>query len=367
MGFDKQYFAAESGLTYDKASHCFWGTVSRYPIFVQRIPRSDNFTIRLNAKQFSEENLKPVMQQWQSDHLGVHGLYFKDRTLICNVSKAAKEPEKKLLSLLADLTAFAAEHKLIPCCMCCGKESGFSHMLLDHSGVALCEPCVPHVEKQLADAAEKQKQKKPHYFGIVFSIVLCSVLTVLLCSIILRYSTMTVLTGAAAIFASIVLMRKLGKKLTLPSVIVCCICIMLSLTAAALLDTADTVTDLHVSHVEDMQDYCTTYEQYYDTFVQLTDADKSNPAFQPEDGMEAVTENYESFSLMLQCQTVPDTLRHLPELMRLPQYAGSNIRKNLIRSIIVGLLSVLLTAAVIVPRMLREDAGVHTLRKLEKE
>lgn len=367
MGIQPKELCGLTGLQYDQKARTFWGTLQGYPLFLTVIPRRDLFLYRLIVKTpdgFDEQNMKETLEKWRLEHPGISDLVFRDRALSAVVSITKKDAAASAAGNAAALTALAAELHLRPCCMACGREQNFQLYLLDGGGVTLCPQCKPFLEEKIEHAESEHSKIPPKRAGILIGALAGAVLTFLLTWFVLQYSSMALLTGYACSILCIFAAKKLGKKMTLPAIILCSVLCVLAGSAGTVLHQAGEIAAVHQAQAEDTEKIRDNSQQIIKQFEALTpeQQEAAKAEFGDKLDMETYRGNIQAAELILGNQTTESCLRNLPVLLKQPLY--QNYRRRLIQHILGFLAAVLCGTLLTAPKMLAVDSGKHTLREL---
>lgn len=362
MALNPTEFCGLTGLQYDKSARTFWGSLQGYPVFLTIVPRRDTVIFRTIAKTTSEDAAAVLNSQasaWCSEHAGVTGLAHKERCLSAAVSLTPKETAENLSAVTAALVSFAAAQGLIPCCMSCGTESGYRPYLLDAGGVTVCDACKPYVEQKIREAAEDAAAVKPNTIGLVIGAVLAAAAVFFLTYVVLKLSYLSMLTGYAGVLLGLFLMRKLGRKLTVPAVAACAVLCLIAGICAPMLHFAGTIAEFNTENSAQAQQVVDAYDQL-EAIVQ----DASEETELPDDL--ADTTQYKDMrdraQMILSHTDTMHCLKDMPQLLKTETYSA--LKPELIKCLLFTVISVLACILISAPSMLKADQGKHTLREL---
>ena len=370
MGFDTNTFCRLTGLQYDSKEKTFWGSMQGgYPVFVQIVPRRDTISLRLVAKLpagKTEADAAAVLEPWRMAHAGVAVLVYRDRGLSAIVSLAKDETESRAASVTAELVALAADLGMIPCCMVCGTERGFSQFLLDGTGVTVCDECRPHVESQMQADTEKHAEQKPNRTGLIAGAIAGAVLVFLLTFAVLKLSYLSILTGYAGLVAGLLLMKKLGKKLTRPAVILCAVLCLTAGSCAAVLHLSSRMAEANRENAVQAETIRASAQELLNMMDGM--APDELAALTADLGADfdrdAVEESLTYTGLVIDNQTTGACLLAFPKFMQ-HEVFRSGLLPELAKCLLCLLASVLLGVFVTAPKLLRAESGVHQLKALE--
>lgn len=362
MALHSKQFCELTGLQHDKAANTFYGTLQGYPVYLLFLPRKNTVIFRLSAKTPADDNapaLQPLANEWCTTHSGVSAISFKNRCLSAAVSLTPKNTEENLSAVTAALVAFAASQSLIPCCMSCGAESGYRMYLLDDSGVTVCDPCKPYVEQNIQQAADDAAAVRANPVGHIIGAVIGAAVVFFLTFIVLKASYLSVLTSFAGVLLGLYLMRKFGKKLTVPALVFCTVLCLIAGFAAPVLHFSEVIADFNTENAAQAQQVCDAYQSLEELIVSIP-ADEPLPEELGDIGK--YKEMNEQARCILNHTDSQSCLKDMPELLKMDTY--SDLKPELIKCLIITLISILACIVLFSVPMLKADQGVHTLREL---
>ncbi len=369
MGFDTGAFCRLTGLQYDSKEKTFWGTMQGgYPVFVQIIPRRDTMSLRIVAKLpagKTEADLAFALEEWRMAHPGAAVLVYRERGLSAIVSQAKDETESRAASVTAELVALAADLGLIPCCMVCGTEDGFSQYLLDGTGVTVCDACKPHVESQMQADTEKHAEEKPNKSGLILGAAAGAVLVFLLTFAVLKLSYLSILTGYAGLVAGLLLMKKLGKKLTRPAVILCAVLCLIAGCGASVLHLSGRMAEANRENAAQAETIRASAQELLDAMDSMAPDELAALNEQLGEGFDrsAVEESLQYTRLVIDNQTTGKCFLAFPQFMKYEMFR-SGLLPELAKCVLCLLASVLIGVLLTAPKLLRADSGEHQLKAL---
>lgn len=367
MGLHVDRFCEQTGLAYDKKSHTFWGKMHGYPVFLQNIPRRNSIAFRLIADMPAERidnAFKERLEQYRMKHPGLAVLRYHDRCLNGVFSLAAKDTDNEAASAAACLTALAADEKMTPSCMSCGKPSEWSPYLLDGDGVTVCPYCRALLEQRIREAQEKKEKEPYSHAGIVLGAALGAVILFLVTFFVLKLSTLSVLLSYAGVALSFFLMVRFGKKLTVPAVVLGAALCLLAGVSASVLHYAENVAQNNRDNQKAAQQLADEADELLTAFEDLTEEEKEYVLADENSPLDVAffREQKKTGTTILENQTLSDCLMHLPAILRLKVYQSD--RTSLFRELVMTLITVLISTFITAPRMLAVSSGKHTLQEL---
>lgn len=367
MAFHDKQFCELTQLQYDAASKTFWGELYSFPVFLQLIPRRNAMLFRLIADApFSEDPAvrKEKLEQWQMAHSGISALNYKERCLSCVMSLASKDSEKAAANLLSALTALAADLQWKGCCMACGSPYGYKPYLLDGGGVTVCAGCKEHLEQKMQESLNDHAMIKPNIPGVVLGAVLGAAALFLLTFFVLKLSFLSFLTSYAGVFLTLYLIKKCGRKLTKPAVVFgTALCLGVGL-AAPVLDYAGIITDFNKENCVAAMEQIENIDRLRSLSESMSDAEWA--AAQDAAGKHftkaQMDDMYEQAHMILSHQSFITTLQDMPEILQMDVY--SEVKVELIKCFLIIGIAIIGSAVIVATPMLKESAGIHSLREL---
>ena len=370
MGFDYSAFCGLTGLHHNKKEKtCFGIMQGGYPVFVQPVSRRDVMQFRLIAKlpfDKTPEQTAAALEQWRMAHSGVSGLIHRDRTLSAVVSLSGKETARAAASVTAELVGLAADLGLIPCCMACGTEQDFSQYLLDGAGVTICLACKLNLESAMQTDTEMRAKQKPRTAGLAIGALAGAAVVFLLTFFVLRQGNLSILTGFAGLAVGLLLMKKLGKKMTVPAVLSCMLLCLIAGCGASVLHLSSAVAE---SNRENYVQASQVKAAAQDVIAMMDDMDAEELEQAKEvfgDSFYAEAQgNLKSASLVLDNQTTAACLRAFPQFLQDDLFRDE--LTDALRSYLLCIfLSIGIGTAVTAPKLLHADSGVHRLTELRQ-
>ena len=360
MGFHKNEFAARTALTYDKASSTFCGTKDGFAVFVRYQARQGVLIFVLYGKAEEGADFNAQLEQWRYGRQGISALNYGKNCLSCMVSIPAKNADTETVGSFEALIELAHTLGLTPCCMACGTEYGFVPYLLDDTGVSLCPACRAATEERIGAVREEKQAERSSPAGIGLSVFIGAAMVAGLTYLVLRMGYVTYLVGYAGVLTMFLLMRKFGKKITLPAAAAGTVICLLFAAATPVFSFAQDIAAFNRENAGEAQKYCDSYEE----IDRLSDEEKQ--ALSELDGVQLdfprMKAQYETCQLMLSHQDTASCFRDMSTLLNRETY--SSAKSELIKSILWGVVSILIGAILTAPRLLHESSGKHELREI---
>lgn len=361
MGFHITHFSENTGLSYDKKAQCFWGTMSGYPVFVEYLSRRGSLVFRLYGKLSTDENIAPPLEQWRISQQGVSGLTYRNRCLSCVIAIASRDADLNAINHVDSLVHLANMLSLVPCCMSCGTEYGYNSYMLDDTGVCLCDACRARTLERVGEVAEEHAQVRVNPLGTVLGLLIGCVVLIALTYIVLRLGYVSYLTGYVGALIAFVLMKKLGRKLTLPIAVIGVIVTMAAAAFTPILCFAKDFADFNQEQYSDALKYVTSYESVREELESLSEQDMAELAAEGTViDLPRMKAQYEECQFIMSHRETGDCLRDFFTMLKMDTY--SDVKGEVIKCILWGVISILIGSALTLPRLLKESAGKHELR-----
>lgn len=356
MGFHGKEFAAKTALTYDGQAAAFCGTRDGYPVFVQHRSRQGVMIFALYGKTEETRDLSAQLEQWRYGRSGISALNYAKNCLSCMVAIPAKNADAETVSNFEVLIALAHSLELVPCCMACGNTHEYAPYLLDGTGVSLCPACRASTEQRMAEVREEKQAERCSLPGTVLSVVIGAALVAGLTYLVLRFGYLSFLVGYAGVLVMFLLMKKLGKKVTLPAAIAGTAVCLLAAFFTPVFSFAQDFASFNRGRAENAKGYCALYEEL-DSY---SEEEKQEMDVQLD--YEKMKKQYESCQTVLSHQDTVSCIRDMPALLKSETY--SSAKPELMKCLLGGVLSILIGAALTVPKLLHESGGKHELREI---
>ena len=377
MGFHTNSFAEHSGLQYDKRSQNFWGTKNSFPIFVRYVPNRGSLVFILYGKlaasqqdgtgaENSEESIRNItrqLEEWQISQTGISGLHFRGTAVSCVIALSSRDTELNAINQVESLVHLAHTLGLVPCCMSCGAEFGYEPYILDETGVSLCPSCYAQSLGKISQVQEEHEQVRINRFGAAAGLLLGCALLFVLTYAVLRAGYVSYLTGYVGALVALLLMKKFGRRLTLPMAVIAVIVTMLFAVATPIVSFGKDLADFNVSQQVTAQKYVTSYEELSGKIDTMSDELKEMLSENMDIDLGKMKEQYEKCKIILSHQTTGSCIRDMAQLVKIDIY--SSVKGELIKCILWGVISILIGSALTIPKLLQESSGKHTLRRPE--
>lgn len=364
MSFHAQYFISETGLQFDSASKTFYGQLHGYPVFVHDLTSKNQIIVRITAKQREERDISGILQEWRMQHAGINHLQYANRMLTCVFSVSGKTADQVAVEHTGALTALAADLGLLPCCAGCGTELGYSQYLLDGSGVTLCPGCVTYTEGNMQKDTAEHEAVPVNHLGAILGAVIGGLAVFGLTYVVLEMNTLSFLTAYAGMLLGLFLIKKLGKKLTVPATALAVVLGLAAVVAAPILSYAGDFAKFNREQEANAQAFMDSYDELAVAMSEMSEDEIAFMEAQYGESLDlsSMRPRYEACKLMIANQTTGDCLKNFKTLLESDTFSG--VKPELIKCIVWGILSVILGTAITAPAMIRLGQGKHTLREL---
>ena len=363
MSFQPEQTAEQTGLYLDRSKRTLWGSLHGFPVFLQWTRRSGSLRFTLIANAPDQTDPSAYLIEWQRAHSGISALHYADRTLSCIIALPVRGQTEAVTRSAAELTALAADLHMIPCCMSCGSPTGFSPYLLDRSGVTLCPDCKLILENQIEQAAQNAQKKPVSIPGTALAALLTGVLVLALTWIAATLGALSWLCAYIGMTAGWLMLRKFGKKSTLPGIAAVTVCALAGLLCGTVLASAQQYAAYNARNAEQAAEYIENYEAYAEAAADPANLEAlSADGTDPIADLEQMRPMYEGCKVITEHTTFSACLRDFPTVIRSRYFTEA--RGELSRTLLFGLIAVIAAAATGTPVMLAEARGQHTLEAL---
>ena len=372
MALHPQKFAEMNSLQYDRAANMAWGLLNGYSVFLKIVPRRDSVIFRLAGKLPETEDPARLSQEimaWSSSHTGISGLIYQpqQRCLAAAVSLTPRDTETNLASCMNAIVAFAAEHQFRPCCMFCGAEYGFREYVLDGDGLTACDSCRPQLLNRMQDIRQEQADLPLNIPGMLIGAVIGAALVFVLTYFVLNLQYLSVLTGYAGLLVGMLTIKKLGRKLTVPGVLICAVLCIAAGCIACVLHTAGLMAEYNQENEALATEICVNYLDLKDELDKFSDDElETLKQYYEESGskldLDEIEARYQQALVIRKNQTRKDCLNHFRELLDFDLF--SELRPEFIKCIVFVILSIVAGSAATAPKLLRDSLGLHAMREL---
>lgn len=352
---------AQTGLRYDSAAKAFFGSLGRFPAVLRQLPRQNAVLLQIAGTIPDAAQVNEQLRAWQEENPCVLSAEYRNRRIGCAFIIPKKQPDETVCGLASAVTMLAADLGMRPCCMSCGTESAYELYFLDKNGVTVCPECRAELAEKLAAEQEKHAQEKPKYAGIVLGALLGALLVFGMTWFVMRQSRISVLTAYAGMVLGFLLMKKLGKKVTLPAALFCAVLCLLGSFSGIWLHSAqslaaknrDMISLLDVMHDDpDFQPFELTGGAKRAHDMLFGDMESLKLASEITDG---------HIRMFYENPSAGKCLLHLPALCRIPIYRAEG--REILMDMLFGFLSVAAGTAMSIYPILRGRKTAYLLRK----
>ncbi|MBR5373003.1 MAG: hypothetical protein IK130_12415 [Oscillospiraceae bacterium] len=361
MAFNNQKFAAATGLIFNKANAVFYGTLDSYPVYCKYITgRTTSMIVRLHAKTEDALDFSQYLESWRQKQEGVTQIAFKEREMIVMLQIPARDTVNKLANNVFAIVNMARQSGLQACCMSCGRVDSWSHFVLDGDGCTLCESCRMSTQESMEEVARTKSAEPVNYAGTLLGIVLGAAVLFGVTFLVLKAGYVTYLTGLLGAFLTLVFMKKFGHRISYATA---AIGVLVCLVVAVATPAFEFASEIANHCQENKQEA----EKYVSSYTELQNL-RSDPEVTADELTTLNTllnqhkSDYDAAKMIVDHQTTWECLKDMSTLLDVSTF--SSVRGELIKCILWGVLSIIIGMAVIVPGMLRESYGKHSLVRL---
>ena len=338
MVFRIEEFSANTGLHYDKKAKTFWGTAKDYPVFLHYERRRSSLILSLTGKFPGDAAPPELTQQFEElkkrDPL-ILSIGRQERRLIAQLLIPAQNPAQALAETLSRIADFARQQQMLPCCAVCGRTENYAPYLVHTDGYPICGHCKGNVEANLEAENQRRDQRKGRLPGLILGAVIGAALVFGTTWMAAGHNRLSILTAVGGVMLGMLLMHRLGKKVTVPAAALCCVLCLIASVSALFLHSANEIAKVN--------------RKNYDFAAKVLEITETEPGEQ------------DVFRTITAHQTAGACLRDLPELLENEMYAP--VKRDLKDGLFWGFLSVLGGTAFCAYPYLSESRRRFALRK----
>ena len=360
--FNASQFAAQTSLTYSAVETMFQGTYAGYPVFVKYVPQQKYLLFSLFGKPSNFDiDLARWYETWQIEHVGISSIQYQDNCLRARINLSKDNPTFDAVSLFAQLAESAAQHRLIPCCTSCGAETGFQSYSYNGTGLCLCPICAEKIEATATQRQDYLSSQSANPLGILLGAAAGALALFLMTYFLYQLGYLAYVSGALGVFIAVICVKKFSGTLSLGGIIIsvalCLIVAIFTPYFCIAQDLAEGFTEEAAEMEEDAEGYETMR-----TWVAEYTPSEFNELFEGEITYEDMEESLEFYDIVNAHCTTKECLSDFSELLSLDE--EHSLRHELIKEILWGVLSVIVSACCIIPSHYGEANGKFSFRKM---
>jgi len=363
MGFNYNKFAAATGLMLNRPNSLFYGSILGYPVYCKYITgRSTAMTVRVHAKTEDPIDFSGYLESWRQTQTGIVQISFNNHEMTAMLSIPAKNTNDVLSQQVYAIVNLLQQSGLRPCCMSCGRTDSWSNYLLDGEGCTLCSSCVMTTQENMAQIEAEKTAQPINPMGALIGIIIGAAVLGLMTFFVMKMGYITYLTGFLGAFITMLLIKKLGGRLTYASAIIGAVVCMLVAAATPAFELAGELAKYNQENKKTAQEYCDAYKDLQDTIVNATSEEKEELEKLLGGNTKQYKKRNEEYHVLLSNQTTWECFTNITTLCQYDLY--SEVKGELIKCILWGVLSVIISTACMLPSMLKESYGKHSLTPL---
>lgn len=374
MAFQANKFSEATELRYEQKQSVFWGDYNGFPIALNYNAQRSYFTFVLCAKCPEGADINTALKEWEKGCQGISQSVYERNMLRCIISIAGIHSNDKVIENLNAVTAFARMQGLVPCCSTCGDTAYYApHMVNENLVMLFCDGCVAKIELSFESTRAEEDAQKPKIWGIALGILIGAAVLFVITYILYQMGYMAYISGYAGLLAALFAIKKFAGKLNAPiailAAVVCMAVAYLTPCFAMSQDLAKYVREDFIPGMEADGFDAATLEEY-GTLLEQGLASMSDTELQETfGGTRAELEETritvtESVSLMNDYQTTGAWFRDLWEVADYQIFEDTEIKSELIKNILWGVLSVLIGAILTIPGMVRSAKSRYHIRRM---
>lgn len=371
MGFRVAEFQDRVGLRYDAQSKMFFGRYDNYDVYIQMLDKSQGLLFRLAGRQPADSEMNPNawFTMWETQQSGIAAVSFEKATLQARIQFSKKETEENAAANVAALVAAAHEVGLEPCCMACGDDLRLSApYLVQGVGASLCNACVSDLSNHLEEQRETKSSKRANPIGTVIGIVIAAVFIFGFTFLLWQANFISFMGGYLGLLIGVLCIRKFGGKMSKIGAVLCAvICIATAFFAPAFCMAQD-ISKTFAESVESGEFDADEMQEALDTVtadLAIYDDDELMEIYglSRSEMKQLLEQGKENSWLIGEHTKLMPTLKDLPQILKHDDLAKP--RRELIKDILLTVLSVIVAALMLLPGTVKDDRGDYELRRLD--
>ncbi|MDD5946877.1 MAG: hypothetical protein PUC41_03650 [Oscillospiraceae bacterium] len=374
MGFKPEAFCEATELHYEKSNSLFWGNYNGYPICLEYNSQRSFFTFFLCASVSDSEGFAAMLKEWERSQSGISQCRYERNLLQSVIVIPGRNSQEKALASLDALTALAHEHSMVPCCATCGNTSYYApHMVNESLVLQLCDSCAAKTEESFSQSRAEENAVKINWVGIILGILLGAAALFALTWLLSELGVLHFLSGYIGMVIALFAMKKFGRKVTVPTAILATvICLAVAFITPRFTmakDLAEFVRDDYAADmradgysITELNEYVMTIDQSLET---MTDAEISEIFDCTRASLQKDRNTlYEAMVLMKDYTTTKQCFVHLDDLCEMEIMQDVDVKGELLKEILWGMLSVAVGACLTIPGIIRNGKMRYRIRRM---
>lgn len=374
MAFKPAAFGEATTLQYEKKNSLFWGNYNGYPICLEYHVQRSFFTFSLCASVKDAEGFSTMLKEWERTQNGISQCQYKQNLFQAIIVIPGKDSQEKAIHSLNILTQLAHEYAMIPCCISCGDTNRYApHMIKESQILQLCDPCAAKTEEAFFQNRAAENAIKVNYFGIALGILLGAVALFAITWLLSELGVLHFLSGFLGMTIALLTMKKFGRKVTVPAALLATmVCTAVAVITPRFTMAKDLAAFVREDFTADMSDsgHSITELNEYIMIIDQSLETMSDEDINAQYGctkaslQEDRNTLYEAMVLMKDYTTTKHCFVHLEELCEMEILADADIKAELIKEILWGVLSVIAGACCIIADMIRSGKVRYRIRRM---
>lgn len=374
MGLNIKQFTEATELHYEQKQSVFWGDYNGFPIALSYNAQRNYFVLALCARCPEGADINTALKEWERGCQGISQSVYERNMIRCIISIAGMHGNDKVIQNLTAITSFARMQGMIPCCSNCGDTSYYApHMVNENLVMLFCDPCAARVEQSFAETRSEEDAHKPKAWGVALGILIGAVVLFVITYLLYQMGYMAYISGYAGLLAALFAVKKFAGKLNAPvailAAVVCMAVAYVTPCFAMSQDLAKYIREEYIPGMEadgfdvaSLEDFSKALDEGLATLseAELQETFGSSRA-ELEDTQIIVAE---SISLMTDYQTTGAWFQDLWKVTDYEVFSDTDIKGELIKNILWGVLSVLVGAILTIPGMVRSAKDRYHIRRM---
>lgn len=374
MALKPTAFSEATGLQYAKNNSLFWGSYNNYPICIEYSNKRNFFHFSLCATVNDAEGFATMLKEWERTQNGISQCQYKQNLFQAIIVIPSKDSQEKAIGSLNILTQLAREYGMIPCCISCGDTNHYApHMINESLILQLCDSCAAKTEETFSQNRAAEDAVKVNYFGVALGILLGAVVLFALTWLLSELGEMHFLSGYLGMMVALFAMKKFGRKVTVPAaVLATMVCVAVAVITPRFTMAKDLAEFVREDYTADMRDggHSITELNEYIMIIDQSLETMSDEDINEQYGctraslQEDRNTLYEAMVLMKDYTTTKHCFVHLEELCEMKIWTDADIKGELLKQILWGVLSVIVGACFIIADVIHSSKARYRLRRM---
>ncbi len=374
MALKPQAFSEATELHYEKSNSLFWGNYNGYPISLAFDSQRSTFTFFLCVSVNDAEAFAAELKEWERTQSGISQCKYERKLFQGVIVIPSLHSQEKAIASLDALTMLAHQHGMVPCCATCGNTSYYApHMINENLVLQLCDSCAANVEESFGQSRAEEDAVKVNWGGIALGILLGAAVLFGFTWLLSEFGVMHFLSGFVGMTVALVAMKKFGRKITVPAAIIATVvCLAVAVITPRFTMAKDIAEFVREDYTPDMQEEGYTITQLNELIMTIdqslevmTDAEISELYGSTRASLqEDRTTLYEAMVLMKDYSTTQACFMNLEDLAEMEVLQDADIKGELLKEILWGVLSVIIGACMTIPGIIRGNKVRYRIRRM---